>query len=86
VPERGWAILTVRRVTAEKVKELARSKGLTVGELLSELMGSGGGGWVTCSLWGLELSPRTYTNTWLGYTPCAQAALISQSPVGARPT
>ena len=38
--ERGWAILTVRRVTAEG-KELARSKGLTVDELLSELMGSG---------------------------------------------
>jgi len=37
MPERGWYSLTVREDTAERVRELARAKGLTVDGLINEL-------------------------------------------------
>jgi hypothetical protein len=33
MPERGWYPLTVRKETAEKVREIAKNRDLTVGEL-----------------------------------------------------
>ena len=46
MPERGWSILTVREGTASKVKETAHARGLTVDELINELMSpSRKGGW-----------------------------------------
>jgi hypothetical protein len=38
MPERGWYSLTVREKTARRVRELAKTKGLTVDKLISELM------------------------------------------------
>ena len=38
MPEKGWYSLTVRKETAVRVRELTRNKGLTVDELLNELM------------------------------------------------
>lgn len=45
---RGWAILTVREATARRVKKFAHSRGLTVDELINQLLNSSGmGGWLT---------------------------------------
>jgi lambda repressor-like predicted transcriptional regulator len=38
MPEKGWYSLTVRASTAKSVRELAKTKGLTVDELLNELI------------------------------------------------
>jgi hypothetical protein len=38
MPEKGWFILTVREGTAKRVKETAHARGLTVDELINELM------------------------------------------------
>jgi len=59
MPEKGWAILTVRRSTAERIKEIAHSKGLTVDEFLNELMNPAGrDGWTTCSLCGAKVKSK----------------------------
>ncbi|MFH0850912.1 MAG: hypothetical protein V1924_08250 [Candidatus Bathyarchaeota archaeon] len=38
MPERGWYSLTVRKETAEKVREIAKNRDLTVDEFINELM------------------------------------------------
>ena len=59
MPEKGWAILTVREATARRVKELAHNKGLTVDELINELMSPPGKvGWSTCSLCGARVKSQ----------------------------
>jgi len=59
MPERGWSILTVREGTAKKAKETAHTRGLTMDELINELMNpSGKGGWSTCSLCGAKLKSK----------------------------
>ncbi|MBS7635510.1 hypothetical protein KEJ34_08545 [Candidatus Bathyarchaeota archaeon] len=51
MPEKGWAILTVREAIAERVKELAHNRGLTVDELLNDPMNPDGrSGWAACNL------------------------------------
>jgi len=56
MPEKGWYSLTVREETAKRVRELARVRGLTVGELISELMMSTSKGvWLTCCLCGAKV-------------------------------
>jgi len=59
MPERGWAILTVREKTARRVKELAKSRGFTVDELINELMNpSRTSGWSTCSICGATVKTK----------------------------
>jgi hypothetical protein len=41
---KDWAVLTVRRVTAERIKEITHSKGLTVDSFLNELINPVGRG------------------------------------------
>jgi len=51
MPERGWYSLTVGEETARGVRELAKTKCLTVDELINELMTQTlKGVWLTCSL------------------------------------
>ncbi|MEM2304824.1 MAG: hypothetical protein QXK51_05700 [Candidatus Methanomethylicia archaeon] len=59
MPERGWAILTVRGSTAKRVRELACKKGLTVDELINKLINPAGRmGWLTCSLCGAKVKSK----------------------------
>jgi len=59
MPKSGWAILTVREGTAERVKELAHTQGLTVDEFVNELMSpSGKSGWSTCHACGAKVKSR----------------------------
>lgn len=59
MPERGWSILTLRDGMAKRVKELARSRGLTVDELINELTNpSGKAGWSTCQLCGAKVKSK----------------------------
>lgn len=56
MPERGWYSLTVREETARRVRELAKNKGLTVDELINELMTpTSREVWMTCSLCGARI-------------------------------
>lgn len=49
----------MREDTARRVKELAHTKGLTVDELISELMNpSGKEGWSTCHICGAKVKSR----------------------------
>ena len=53
MPEKGWYSLTVREETSKRVRELARSKGLTIDKLINELMTPASKGiWLMCSLCG----------------------------------
>ncbi len=54
MPEDGWYSLTVRISTAKAVRELAKAKGLTIDELLNELI-SQSREWLTCSLCGVKV-------------------------------
>ena len=59
MPEGGWSILTVREARLRGLrsaqKERAEAKGLTVDELINELMfPSGGSGWSACSVRGAK--------------------------------
>jgi len=56
MPEKGWAILTVRAATAEKVKELAHGKGITVDEYINTLMKPAAHAeWAICKLCGAKV-------------------------------
>jgi hypothetical protein len=56
MPEKGWYSLTVREETAKKVKEVAETRGLTVDQLIRELLIADlKGAWVTCSLCGAKI-------------------------------
>ena len=59
MPEKGWSILTVREGTAEKIKEIAHSSGLTLDEYINELMNpSGKTEWSTCQLCGANVKSK----------------------------
>jgi hypothetical protein len=55
MPEKGWAVLTVRDFTAAKIKDMARLKGMTVDELLSEMINPPSEGWTVCKVCGAKL-------------------------------
>jgi hypothetical protein len=38
MPENGWSVLTVREHTAKTIKKMAKDRGLTVDELVNELV------------------------------------------------
>ena len=63
MPEKGWYSLTVRSNTARIVKELAKARGLTVDELLNELVSPiKGNEWLTCSLCGARVKAANMTS------------------------
>lgn len=56
MPERGWYSLTVREETARRVREQARARGLTVDELINELLTAVSKDvWLICSLCGARI-------------------------------
>jgi hypothetical protein len=38
MPEKGWSVITVREHTAKTIKKMAKDRGLTVDELVNELI------------------------------------------------
>lgn len=59
MPEKGWSILTVREATAKRVKELAHNRGLTVDDLINELMNpSGMTSWSICQICGAKVKSK----------------------------
>jgi hypothetical protein len=59
VPERGWSILAVREATASKIKEMARARGLTVDELVNQLLNpSPGEEWSICKSCGIKVKAK----------------------------
>jgi len=59
MPEKGWSILTVREGTAKRVKETAHARGLTVDELINELMNpTRKASWLACSLCGAKIKSK----------------------------
>ena len=56
MPERGWSVLTVREDTARRIKEMAKIKGLTVDETISQLIPpKGKEGWSICEACGAKV-------------------------------
>jgi hypothetical protein len=56
MPEKGWYSLTVRKETAVRVRGLAKDRGLTVDELMNELMRPPSKGvWSTCKVCGVRV-------------------------------
>jgi hypothetical protein len=63
MPEKGWYSLTIRKETALRVRELAKNKGLTVDELVNELMKpTSMGVWSTCTLCGVRVKAGNMVN------------------------
>jgi hypothetical protein len=38
MPEKGWSVITVREHTAKTIRKMANARGLTMDELISELI------------------------------------------------
>ena len=56
MPEKGWYSLTVREETARKIGEMAEARGLTVDQLIDELLTPDlKGVWLTCVLCGARV-------------------------------
>lgn len=56
MPEKGWYSLTIRSETAERVKEMARDRGLTVDQLINELLTPAlRGVWLMCNMCGAKV-------------------------------
>ena len=56
MPEKGWYSLTIRKETPVMVRELARNKGLTVDELINELIRpTSKSVWSTCMVCGARV-------------------------------
>lgn len=79
MPEKGWAILTVREGTARRIKELAHSKGLTIDEFINELINpEGRAGWSACSICGAKIKSRNLSQHILRVHPRSAIKLTSQ--------
>ena len=56
MPETGWYSLTVRKETAETVREIAKNRDMTVDEFINELMRPASKGfWSTCAVCGARV-------------------------------
>ena len=56
MPEKGWYSLTVRKETARRVREMTKTKGLTVDEYMNKLMtGPSRSVWLTCNICGAKV-------------------------------
>jgi len=76
MPEKGWAILTVREATAKRIKEITHNGDLTVDELINELLSpSDKAGWFTCSTCGAKIKAKNRREHMLKVHP---KALTSQ--------
>ena len=62
MPEKGWYSLTVRFSTAKMIRELARTRGLTVDGLLNELTSIQSKEWLVCSLCGVKVKTTNLSN------------------------
>ena len=62
MPEKGWYSLTVRFSTAKMIRELARTRGLTVDELLNEQTSIQNKEWLVCSLCGVKVKTTNMSN------------------------
>ena len=62
MPEKGWYSLTVRFSTAKMIRELARTGGLTVDELLNEQTSIQNKEWLVCSLCGVKVKTTNMSN------------------------
>jgi hypothetical protein len=79
MPEKGWAILTVREETADRVKELAHSEGLTIDEFINELMNPAGkAGWLKCNICGVKVKAKNLHQHILKAHPKTRSKLTSQ--------
>jgi hypothetical protein len=62
MPEKGWSVLTVRVHTALKIREMARARGLTVDELLGQILTSPSSkaatDWSTCEYCGTKVKAQ----------------------------
>jgi len=65
MPEKGWAVLTVRDATARSIKGMAKEEGVTVDELISQLLTSPSsprpspmGQWSTCATCGSKVKTK----------------------------
>lgn len=56
MPEKGWKVLTVREYTADRIKQLAKERKITVDELINEILSpKKAGGMVICELCGTKV-------------------------------
>jgi hypothetical protein len=56
MPEKGWAVLSVREETARRITEMARAKGQTLDETITELITPAGKeGWSICEACGVRV-------------------------------
>ncbi len=63
MPEKGWYSLTIRKETALRGREMAKNKGLTVDELINEVMKPVSNGvWSTCTLCGVTVKAGNMVN------------------------
>jgi len=63
MPEKGWSVLTVRGPTALKIRGMAKAKGMTVDEVLEQLLNSSSrpspmGQWSTCETCGSKVKTK----------------------------
>jgi len=66
MPEKGQSILRVRKGTAKRAKELAQARGLTINELVNELIGPvGKAGWFMCSVCRAKVKTENPHEQWL---------------------
>ena len=70
MPEKGWYSLTVREETALRVRELAKTNGLTVDELINMFMKPASEGvWSTCTLCGVKVRAGNMVRHMAGVHP-----------------
>jgi transcription initiation factor IIE alpha subunit len=62
MPEKGWYSLTVRFSTTKMIRELARTRGLTVDELLNKQTSIQNKEWLVCSLCGVKVKTTNMSN------------------------
>ena len=63
MPEKGWSVLTVREQTATVIKGMAKAKGMTIDEILKQLLNSSvkpspTGEWLTCEICGSKVKTK----------------------------
>lgn len=63
MPERGWKVLTVREYTANRIKELTKERGITVDEVINELLSPKKiGSMVVCEMCGAKVKTENLHN------------------------
>jgi hypothetical protein len=67
MPEKGWAVLTVRESTAVTMKGMAKARGITIDELVNQLLTSPSGPrpsptgeWSVCETCGSKVKTKNF--------------------------